>query len=137
MMLLDVTREANSVRELLTELNEPVKRRMLGDTDAYDRLRCQRSLIWIELGADSGEVLDQLADAIETAPEVAAIVESASLDDQVLLLETFSACGQSSEIAHLNRLIEPVLANWHRQKYTLTCYGYDETPLIVGERVAA
>jgi 3',5'-cyclic AMP phosphodiesterase CpdA len=136
-MLLEVTREANSVRELLTESNEPVKRRILGDTDAYDRLRCQRSLIWIELGADSREVLDWLADAIETAPEVAAIIESASLDDQVLLLETFSACGQSSEIAHLNRLIEPVLANWHRQKYTLTCYGYDETPLIIGERVAA
>jgi 3',5'-cyclic AMP phosphodiesterase CpdA len=135
-MLLDVTREANSVRELLTESNEPVRRRILGDTDAYDRLRCQRSLIWIELGADSREVLDRLADAIETAPEVAAIVESASLDDQVLLLETFSACGQSSEIAHLNRLIEPVLANWQRQKYTLTCYGYDETPLSVGEGVA-
>lgn len=135
-MLLEVTREANSVRELLTESNEPVKRRILGDTDAYDRLRCQRSLIWIELGADSHEVLDRLADAIETAPEVAAIVESASLDDQVLLLETFSACGQSSEIAHLNRLIEPVLANWQRQKYTLTCYGYDETPLTVGEGVA-
>lgn len=126
---LDVRREANSIRGLLTSRKSPIERRMLGETDDYDRLRCQRSFLWIELGSDQEKVIEGLADALRDEPELGEIIESACLGDQVLLLETFSSCGQSSEIARLNRQIEPVLALWGRQKYTLTCYGYDETPV--------
>jgi predicted phosphodiesterase len=134
---LDVRREASSIRELLVSGREPIERRVLGDTADYERLRCQRSFVWIDLGSEQDRILDQLATAVEKDPHAAAIIESASLGDQVLLLETFSACGQSSEIARLNRVIEPVLARWACQKYTLTCYGYDEEPLIPAEPVPA
>jgi predicted phosphodiesterase len=128
---LNVTHEAPSIRQLRTRGAALAHRRMLGSTEDYDRLRCQRSFVWIDLGVSHDPVLQELAKAVEEEPEVAAIIESASLSAQTLLLETFSACGQSTEIARLNRQIEPVLATWGRQKYTLSCYGYDEESLVV------
>lgn len=127
-----VRQEAPSLPALANNEAAPICHRRLGDTTEYERLRCQRTFLWIDLGSTApDETLASLAAAVQTASLTGDIIESASRSDHTLLLETFASCSQSAEVGRLNRVIEPVLGPSGLQKYTLTCYGYDETSLFL------
>lgn len=99
----------------------------LGSTADYDRARCQRAFLYIDLPTNEAETLiSELERCLRLEKEPASIVEAISIGDKAIILEIFMRCSQTHLINGLNRLVEEFIPAFRVQKYTLFCYEYDE-----------
>jgi len=107
---------------------------LLSSSDDYDKFRASRAFLFLEAKGKPGskqrkKYLRHLSGAIN-GKFGSSIIESICEGESELIIETFSSCAQSNYINHLNKAVEPVLTTHHLQKYTLTCYHYDEEGLL-------
>jgi predicted phosphodiesterase len=134
---VNVTREAPGLSQLLVQPPPPVdiRRVRLPSTVEYERRRCERGFLFIYLPEESN-LQDEFFRALErdvaeqerrwAAEQTGSIIECCYRSEHELVIETFSRCSQSWHMNQLNRAVEKTVADFDRQKYTLTCYEYDE-----------
>jgi len=111
--------------------NEEIKYLLLENNNSYELYRANRSFIYIDLPEQDLKItfLSELSKHFASSPYTA-IVESICMGYNELIIETFSTCSQTNFIAKLNQMIDPVIAEYTLQKYTLTSYFHDETGLL-------
>ncbi len=133
--LINVLTQSKTVNNLINlKDGELITYTLLPNNSDYDNFRASRSFVFIEAKGSKGSkqriaFLRNLNNAI-TRGTGKTIIESVCEGENELIIETLSTCSQSTLINHLNREIEQVLNTYNLQKYTLSCYYYDETGLL-------
>lgn len=140
--VLNVKRELPSVEQWRIDLRphtkkrEPgqkIKRRLLKNTEAYEKKRCQRAFLYHKLPDNTRKandiivgVANKLQEAIDNLKFGSDLIEAIYVADNAVVIECFMTCADSLSINVINRTIESVLARENLQKFTMTCYAYDE-----------
>jgi len=132
---IDILAQSAKIENLLNiedKPNEEIKYLLLENNNSYELYRANRSFIYIDLPKkeiDQKTFLSELDKQFASSPYTA-IVESICMGYGELIIETFSTCSQTNFIAKLNQIIDPIIAVYKLQKYTLTSYFHDETGLL-------
>jgi 3',5'-cyclic AMP phosphodiesterase CpdA len=143
---INVAKEVKKFGDLLsrgyTIPNGGLSRTFFGDVDgsAYEKNRCQRGFLLMQLPADINKqrsLIQDFRDAFDQDPLFEDIVEGIYKSRNELIIETFTTCAKSLALNHLNRRVEPILTRHASkltrpglQKYTMFCYRYDEKELL-------
>ncbi|MES9842784.1 MAG: hypothetical protein ABW134_19735 [Candidatus Thiodiazotropha endolucinida] len=133
--LINVVAQSRNIAGLLKPRNnETIYHTLLSESEEYENYRASRAFLFLEaLGDPQDEqrkaYIQDLTNAIN-GKLGSDIIESVCEGESEIIIETFSSCSQSNHINHLNKSVEPVLTAHGLQKYTLSCYFYDETGLL-------
>jgi len=133
--VVNISREWGSIEAMGISEGEIVVPRMnLASTEDYERARCQKGFLYIDLHASKANptrLIDQLRINLINNEPSSAIVQAIYRGDRAIIFDLFMTCAQSSLINRLNRVIESVIYHYNAQKYTLLSYGYDEVELSI------
>ena len=136
-LFVNVVAQSRTFAGLTTsrQSDEMITYTLLENSDEYEEHRASRAFVYLD-AADLPEssqrkgFLNELEKSMAKFTEGRAIIESICEGSGELIIETFSSCAQSNHINHLNKALEPVLTSYKLQKYTLSCYHYDESGLL-------
>lgn len=133
--LINVIAQSKNISNLNVPMdNEDIVYTLLPSDADYDIFRASRSFIHIDKPKDCNErtrmaLLNSLQERINKG-RGQKIIESICEGENELIIETLSTCSKSNYINHLNKEIEPALSPYILQKFTLSCYYYDESGLL-------
>lgn len=139
--LINVLSQSRNVSGLLSKAKkESIFYTLLGNSEGYESYRAGRAFIFLEAKGKKNDkqrklFLEHLNVAINRQHS-SSIIESVCEGESELIIETFSSCAQSTQISHLNKAVEPVLTAHGLQKYTLSCYSYDEKGLLEDSKIS-
>ncbi|MEM6738009.1 MAG: TIR domain-containing protein [Bacteroidota bacterium] len=136
--LIDFRVQASNIEGLMIpKEQETIRYTLLSSSNEYMQNRARRSFIIVKTNIrknkrssdDRLSILKAIKDSISGTLGIK-IIESVIESDNEIVFELFSSCANSSHIDYLNASLEPALTAFRFQKYTLSCYGYDEVGLL-------
>jgi hypothetical protein len=133
---IDVRIELGSLGQLseaTIKATDRVERRRLGATADYERFRCQRAFIYIRPRAGEMRKAKRVLSTLAGRPGTE-IVEAISVGDDVVILELFMRCSETSQINTLNRTLEAAFRGQVMEKYSLVVYDYLEPDHALSSR---